>query len=321
MNRGDNRRKLFNTAADYNLFIKKLGDYADAYQVEVRAFCLMTNHFHLYVSTPEGNLSRFMQSLLTSFTSVMNHRQGTSGHLFQGRFKSIVVEDDKYGMALCRYIHLNPVRTMECSIKSIDEKRSILRGYKWGSYGILIGLAKCPRWLDRYSNYPWPGPLKKKQKKYAGYVEEGLLKEIDNPMEQVKAQCALGTDGFLDMLRRKVVDFQEKTSGCPQLKSLSSFFDFDRLAEVISSFYAVDKPLLFSRNIKGNEARRALIHFSELYCRGRYPLIAIAERLNLTLGGYASCRRSIRDKLKDDRGIQKEYNILAERIDNVKCKN
>ena len=60
----------------------------------------MRNHFHLYLQTPEGNLSRFMQALLTSFTSIRNHRQNTSGHLFQGRYKSLIVEDASFGMAL-----------------------------------------------------------------------------------------------------------------------------------------------------------------------------------------------------------------------------
>jgi len=122
INRGDNRREVFSTQDDYALFLEKLGSFSEIYKVKIRAYCLMPNHFHLYLRTPEGNLSRFMQALLTSFTSIKNHRQKTSGHLFQGRYKSLIVEDKSYGMALCRYIHLNPVRTKEFSESSLSVK-------------------------------------------------------------------------------------------------------------------------------------------------------------------------------------------------------
>lgn len=84
INRGDNRRLVFSGPEDYSLFLDKLVLFSEAYKIKVRAYCLMPNHFHLYIQTPEGNLSRFMHALLTSFTSIKNHRQKTSGHSMGG---------------------------------------------------------------------------------------------------------------------------------------------------------------------------------------------------------------------------------------------
>ena len=95
-----------------------------------------------------------MQALLTSFTSLKNHREKTSGHLFQGRYKSLIVEDKAYGMALCRYIHFDPIRTKEFSEYSLTIKRNALRKFKWSSYPILLGLKKAPEWIDTKGNYP-----------------------------------------------------------------------------------------------------------------------------------------------------------------------
>jgi hypothetical protein len=204
---------------------------------------------------------------------------------------------------------------------SVAERRTALRGYAWSSYAGLIGLRKCPVWLDVDSNYSWPGSLCEKQKKYAEFVEAGLLKEMENPMDHVRAQSVLGSDSFTDMVRRKFLKLTGKVSDCPQGKKLSAFFDFDRLSDVVAGFYGVDKGWLFSKYGKCNEARQALIHFSELYCRGRYPLKDMAEMLNLKLGGYASCRRSVREKLKRQKEMQAEYKSLNKQIEDVKCKN
>ncbi len=318
INRGDNRRIIFACPEDYILFIEKLGSFSEIYKVKVRAYCLMLNHFHLYIQTPEGNLSRFMQALLTSFTSIKNHRQKTSGHLFQGRYKSLIVEDESYGMTLCRYIHLNPVKTKEFSECTLAVLRNALRKFKWSSYPVLIGLKKAPEWLDIEGNYPWAGSTKEKQKKYVRFVEKGLLKELDDFKQHVKAQSILGSDTFTEMLKRKYLDLKEGLDDCPQGKTLSSFIEFANIAEVIADFYGVKKESLFLRCQKRNEPRQALIHCSELYCRGRYSLTELSTKLNLSMGGYSSCRHSIKIKLSKDKEFNARLQEVKIKLGNVK---
>jgi putative transposase len=129
------------------LFIDKLCEFSEVFSIEILSYCLMGNHFHLYIRTVQPNLSRFMQSLLTSFTIVKNRYDKSSGHLFQGRFKSVLVESELYGSQLSRYIHLNPVRTAGVKSLSLEERRRCPREFKWSSYPEICGFRECPEWL------------------------------------------------------------------------------------------------------------------------------------------------------------------------------
>ena len=111
MNRGNRRQTVFAEARDYELFLERLGQFGRQFDVRLWCYCCMPNHFHLYLRTEQANLSRFMQSLLTSFTITLNRRHHSSGHVFQGRFTAHLVENEAYGGEVSRYIHLNPVRT------------------------------------------------------------------------------------------------------------------------------------------------------------------------------------------------------------------
>ena len=111
INRGNLRGTVFHDDWHYTRFSQKLGKFAAEFQVDVYAYCCMPNHFHLYLRTREANLSRFMQSLLTSFCVSSNKKRRTSGHIFQGRFKAQLVEGECYRCRLSRYLHLNPIRT------------------------------------------------------------------------------------------------------------------------------------------------------------------------------------------------------------------
>jgi REP element-mobilizing transposase RayT len=100
LSRGVGRRDIFHEDHDYRTFLTKLSENAADFRVKVRSYCLMKNHFHLYLQTQEANLSQFMQSLLTSYAMIKNRRDRRTGHLFQGRFKGHLIEEDGYGNVL-----------------------------------------------------------------------------------------------------------------------------------------------------------------------------------------------------------------------------
>ena len=106
---GNRRSDIFRKDQDRERFIGQLAESVRLYDVRLYLFCLMTNHVHLVVETPQANLSRFMQRLQTAYTVYFNRRYNQSGHLFQGRFGSSVVDEDEYVLDLSRYVHLNPV--------------------------------------------------------------------------------------------------------------------------------------------------------------------------------------------------------------------
>lgn len=125
MLRGNNKQKLFFQMEDYEYFIERLIICIEQYQIKVHLFCLMTNHVHLVIEVNHIPLSKVMQSLQVSFTLKINHRHNRCGHLSQGRFVSKLIQNEKYLLELCYYIHNNPVKAS--MVKSHND-------YHWSSH-------------------------------------------------------------------------------------------------------------------------------------------------------------------------------------------
>jgi REP element-mobilizing transposase RayT len=138
MNRGARREPIFTCASDGRAFLDIIGEQADRTGIEVHAYCLMGNHYHLLVRTPAARLSDFMQHVGSTYTRRFNHRRGYDGPLFRGRFLSKVVDSDAYLSVVSRYIHRNP----------LDVRPAVsLDTYRWSSYGAYVGMAVRPVWL------------------------------------------------------------------------------------------------------------------------------------------------------------------------------
>lgn len=120
------------------MFLGGLGEVIARFGWLCHAYCLMDNHYHLLIETPEANLSLDMRQLNGVYAQRFNRRHGRVGHVLQGRFKAIVVDRDSYLLELCRYVVLNPIRAGR--VEHIER-------YAWSSYPATIGLAQCPAWL------------------------------------------------------------------------------------------------------------------------------------------------------------------------------
>lgn len=144
LNRGDRREPIFLDDGDCHDFIKTLAEACQKTGFQIHAFCLMKNHFHLVVETPEGNLVAGMRWLLSSYSNRFNHRHDLCGHVFSGRYKALVVDgaDNGYLRTVCDYTHLNPVRA------GLLPAESPLLEYPWSSFGLyLTDLKHRPKWL------------------------------------------------------------------------------------------------------------------------------------------------------------------------------
>jgi REP element-mobilizing transposase RayT len=135
--RGDAGQDLFSQDKDRDRFYRLLDEGQQKYGYRIHAFCLMRNHVHLALQVGEISLFRIMQNLSQRYTVWMNRQQGRTGHLFQGRYKAILLDADAYLLELLRYIHLNPVRA---GIMKLPE------GYAWSSHRAYLGQEKIP-WL------------------------------------------------------------------------------------------------------------------------------------------------------------------------------
>ena len=197
MSRGDNKQGIFLNDHDRERFFDIYSDIVDRLGWATFAWCLMGNHFHLVVETPDPNLSEGMRLLNGIYTQYFNKNHGRVGHLFQGRFRSIVVEKNRYLLELIRYVVLNPVRSGR-----IDAPGD----WRWSSYRATAGLEECPDWFDP----GWilelvsegVGGRESRRRQYIEFIAQGMLKEEDI-MDKVRQQIYLGDESFIESVQFK----------------------------------------------------------------------------------------------------------------------
>ncbi len=175
--RGDRREDIYLNDADRQAWLGVLAQVCKRFNWTVHAYCLMSNHYHLLVETPDANLSAGMRQLNGVCTQLANRAQGRVGHVFQGRFKAIVVDKDNYLLELARYVVLNPVRAGMVADAS---------DWPWSSYGAMLAPAWLPGpdWLatDKLLAYFAPDPSApaalqdraKAQQRYVDHVRAGF---------------------------------------------------------------------------------------------------------------------------------------------------
>jgi len=312
---------LFKDDADRERFVDRLSERVEQYNIRLYLFVLMTNHFHLVFETPEANCSRFMQSLSTAYTVYYNLRHDRHGHLFDGRFKSKLVEGDDYLLALSRYVHLNPVQISSMKGKPIEERIKFLRNYRWSSYPGYIGKRKaldfveCGPLLSEMSGkqHEWP-------KRYREFVESGLAESDDDFKVALKASPrSIGGDGFrawIDELYEKRVASYARAEDVSFRHITEPLSPADVLAVLVDVF-AVDVSE-FSRRRRDSALRglaaRFLIRYAGLTQREAAMILGAGT-------GSAVCNqlRALADKLEKDRRLRRLLQQAETTLEQIKA--
>jgi REP element-mobilizing transposase RayT len=260
MSRGNERQSVFRSEEDRQQFVTLLERSCARYQVSLLAFVFLSNHFHLLAQTHRGNLSRWMHWLMVTYTSWFNWRYTRSGHLFQGRYKSFLVEKGGYLLELSRYLHLNPVRGKLLGKGTPAERRQRLRKYVWSSYGGYAGLRKPLGFVrEEMVLGEMGGPRRGRARRYRRFVEEGLLRELSSPMETLQWQAVLGSESFVrrmrDRLSRRGADHEEVTG----LRRAVAVLAAEEVLLAVAEFYGVGVGQLKERASHGWEARNVAI--------------------------------------------------------------
>lgn len=206
--RGNERRAIYRDDQDRKLFLETLEQCADRFGAVVHAYCLMPNHYHLLFETPRGNLSRALGWLQTTYSVRFNRKYSRSGHLFQGRYKAIVVEADEYAKELVRYIHLNPVRPRDKRKPIPVERRKELARYPWSSHQAYTGKRKPPEWLCLDWLGYWGVRRIAAQQVYRKDMARCFGEVVRNPMSDLRQGIALAGDGLWNHVRR-LIDSKE----------------------------------------------------------------------------------------------------------------
>jgi putative transposase len=220
--RGNERRAIYRDDRDRNHFCELLAEMVFRFRVRLHAYVLMENHYHLLLELTEANLSRAVQWLNVSYSVWFNRRHERSGHLFQGRFKSVAVCPQEWGLELSRYVHLNPVRVGKHGLNKaqrqqiragasdapdarvVQERIATLQRYRWSSYRSYIGPGPQPEWLECGEVLKLGGGRKgEERRQYREYVESAVREGLErSPWENLKEQVVLGSAEFLAGVRK-----------------------------------------------------------------------------------------------------------------------
>jgi putative transposase len=207
--RGNEKKPVFRTEQDRENFLNTLQHVNKRYNWICHAYCLMTNHYHLLIETPDGNLSLGMRQLNGVYTQLFNKLHGRTGHLFQGRFKAILIQKDSHLLEVCRYTVLNPVRA-----------RMVQRpeDWAWSSYRATAGKARPHACLTTdWVLGQFSGKRGKAEKDYRQFVHAGIGEK--SVWTAVRGQALLGEDDFVD----KLVDHLKKNKDIPEIPRSQRF--------------------------------------------------------------------------------------------------
>lgn len=219
--RGHNREALFLGREDYGHFLELVAAMREQFRVRVYAYCLMPNHYHLLVSTPEGNISQAIQWLNGSYGMWHNRKHRRTGHVYGERFKAILVEDRAWGLEASVYIHMNPVAREAFGFgkrAKVAERRGIaqpptpeacgrrlkaLREYEWSSYGAYAGYRGSPSWLDRKGLLQRAGA--EGERSYRTLVEDRIRQgAAESLLPKVRWGLVLGAERFAKKVRGSI---------------------------------------------------------------------------------------------------------------------
>ncbi|MGQ9696206.1 MAG: transposase, partial [Thermodesulfobacteriota bacterium] len=231
--RGNSGQEIFATDDDRSKFLDLLERSHDIYQTKILAYVLMSNHFHLFVKTPLGNLQEFMRHFNICYTSYYNWKQGRRGHLYQGRYKSFLVDSDNYLQEVSRYIHLNPIRVGLRSSMTFNEKKRYLRNYPWSSYGGYLLERRRRGFLEVGEVLAYfGGDTARGRRGYEEFVVEGILGKVPNPLEQGIGHGIIGKEDFLKKIRQRYIESSMESRELPAVKRILARVEPERIIRI-----------------------------------------------------------------------------------------
>lgn len=229
--RGNERRNIFKNDYDREFFIQTLKDSLNIYNVILYSYVLMPNHFHFLLETPLANLSEFMRQFNITYTSYYNRRYNRVGHLYQGRYKSILVQKESYLNILSRYIHLNPVRVEKMQDTSISEKEKYLRQFKWSSLKGYLNKDNIESFVDYKTVLVEYGG--DNQKGHAIYWQ-ALQSDLSQKFEikgKIVGDSILGNNVFTKGIKEKYLKKNEKE--IPSIRRINNYCLKDKVIKIV----------------------------------------------------------------------------------------
>ena len=306
MNRGRGKQVIFDGDGYFGEFLHTLTEAHDRFGLEIHAYCLMSNHYHLLVKTPEGNLQRCMRHINGVYTQRYNRLKNTDGPLFRGRYKAILVDHDSYLLQLSKYIHRNPLEA-----GMVGQ----LENYVWSSYRSYIGASATEEWLCLHEVYGQLNTNKPVAKAYQVYVNEGSMDEdLKDFYGRTRWNPILGGDGFIEGIKSLLgkdvpeVAYNEKKRLRPGIGAI---------VEAVSICFQVPEMDIYQvkkgRGVK-NQPRKLAMYLAQRM--GGFRLNEIGELFGLKgYGGVSSAIYMVKQALEQDAELRKVTNHIINRLD------
>lgn len=319
MAHGGEETNVFRTEADRARFLAVLTEALERYEVRLFAYILMDTHYHLAVQTLHPNLNRFMHYLNTAYTVWMNKRNRRRGHLFQGRYKGIVMENAGYLLSVSGYLHLNPVRTRYWERRPATERLKKVQQYRWSSLSHYTQASRTKRIPPIVSDRVW-GQLgvrraREGRRRYAAYLKGWLQKEEEergkpvgernfsrfNPFSEVKLGIVLGGEGFCEYIQGLLDPDRELSA------EITNYRQWRRTVPVLdilaraASVWGVTLDEVRRRG-RPNEARDAVIYL----CRegAAKGLREIGEPLGIKAAAVGHALKRVHERQAGDRRLR-----------------
>ena len=291
LNRGNEQRAVFRDDADCQGFLDRLGRCCERFEIDCHAYVLMGNHYHLLVRTHQPNLSAAMQWLQVAYGSWHNRRHSRSGHLFQGRFKSFLIQEKEYLYRLLQYIHRNPLRARLVAR---------LEDYPWSSYRALAYGRGGPPWFDPRLVYK---ELDLDAKGFRQAVRQYDERE-DDLFSSLYCGLVLGSPDVVEALRRHVQGLREGDK--PQLRALQSHGTMEERLADYRHRLGIDAMEYASllRPIRHLERPMREVLMYLLWQEGRFRLGQIAGHFGVGYSAVSQACRRAEQRLRTDRGLQ-----------------
>jgi putative transposase len=307
MNRGLGRDDIFLDDKHRKMFLHVLSEVSKKFKVEIHAYCLMDNHYHLMIKTPLANLDKAMRHLNSVYTIRYNKSIKSDGPIFRGRYKSILVEEERYLLELHRYIHRNPSNA-KMVMDGLDKK------YPWSSYQYyLMNGKKVPKWLQ--TNHIL-GLFKNSVRKYENFIEGIIENETLDFYNRGRTKPIFGSEGFIDKIISKYFKNQDPHKEVSQRKEIINrkYCTLEEMCSFVCKFYKVAEKEVRENEGRNNKlARRVSIYVSSL--NPKYNLREQGDYYGgISISGISRSVRRFEEELKKDKVLSKEVNNLAKEL-------
>jgi putative transposase len=302
--RGIRKDKIFYSDKDKEVFVDKMNETFEKYSFVCYAYCLMDNHYHLFIKTPLANISQGMHYLNTSYANWFRAKHKLTGSIFQGRYKSILVDADSYVLVLSAYIHLNPLRAG--MVENINN-------YPFSSFLDYIGKRKpaikrldMSLILNKFSD-----KTVQAQKLYKEFVVNNS--NIQSPIKEAFRGIALGSDNFIEKIKEKIKSLGEDRE-IKETRNMKAF-NSDEIVKAITDCFNIKKDELFKKQ-RGNIHRQLALYLIKKHTA--MPLKEIGELFNMDYTTVSVSAKRFEEKMKKDKRIAEIFDITTEKIKKIR---